>query len=356
MSQTYPFDPRAELDGNLIDAEAHLIRPATYWRQQFIVPTYTPFFWQDLRVIYHPSEARQEAVKKLVIRGCVDYVLGLHFSAASYSTTHGIYGAIHFYALDLEGTIELRYHTLGGDWLISSDRREEIAGEIFTWTPTTTWEQLIELPYQFPNVEHQHQVFDLVGHGELVESLNKLADEVSNQPAAYASLENDIKLILADQYGVPNDAQIVVQEDFNTQITSLQNSKLAASQLLYAGDGLTGGGVLGETVTVSLASPQTVTIHTGNSTSADGHSHALTLTAADINLGNVDNTADINKPISNPQQQALNAKLNADQVGEPNGVVPLNNEGEIANEYIGSFAYPTSLLWMISLPVMRSQR
>ena len=47
------------------------------------------------------------------------------------------------------------------------------------------------------------------------------------------------------------------------------------------------------------------------------------VTATQLNLGNVNNTADLDKPISNLTQTALNAKLDASQKGAANGVAEL---------------------------------
>ena len=52
-------------------------------------------------------------------------------------------------------------------------------------------------------------------------------------------------------------------------------------------------------------------------TSVNGQTGGINLTKRDLGLGSVDNTADVNKPVSNPQQLALDEK--ADLV---NGVVP----------------------------------
>lgn len=48
--------------------------------------------------------------------------------------------------------------------------------------------------------------------------------------------------------------------------------------------------------------------------SVNGRTGEVVLTKTDVGLGNVDNTADINKPVSTPQQTALNAKADRKQV------------------------------------------
>lgn len=80
------------------------------------------------------------------------------------------------------------------------------------------------------------------------------------------------------------------------------------------------------------------------------------LTLADLNkaavgLSNVDNTSDLNKPISTATQAALNTKLNLSLLGNANGVAPLD-----ANGLIPSNKLPSSLIVNVpdyaSLPVI----
>lgn len=54
---------------------------------------------------------------------------------------------------------------------------------------------------------------------------------------------------------------------------------------------------------------------TGAVVSVAGKTGAVTLGKADVGLGNVDNTADVNKPVSTAQQSALNAKENTIAAG-----------------------------------------
>lgn len=67
---------------------------------------------------------------------------------------------------------------------------------------------------------------------------------------------------------------------------------------------------------------------TGASTAA-GAKAALSLVKADVGLGNIDNTADVNKPVSNATQTALNLKVDKSVVGQPSGVAGLGADGKV---------------------------
>ena len=87
-------------------------------------------------------------------------------------------------------------------------------------------------------------------------------------------------------------------------------------------------------------------------TTVNGHplSSNVTVTKADVGLGNVDNTSDLDKPISTATQTALNTKINLTEKGVSNGVatldatgrVPYNQLPESAMEYQGTWDASTN--------------
>ncbi|WGL30535.1 chaperone of endosialidase [Synechococcus phage S-CRES1] len=81
-------------------------------------------------------------------------------------------------------------------------------------------------------------------------------------------------------------------------------------------------------------------------TSVAGKTGDVTLVKADVGLGNVDNTSDVNKPISTATQTALDAK--ADLVG---GFVPTSQIPAIAiTEFLGSVASEAAMLALTGQP------
>jgi uncharacterized protein YjbI with pentapeptide repeats len=73
--------------------------------------------------------------------------------------------------------------------------------------------------------------------------------------------------------------------------------------------------------------------------SVNGLTGAIQLAKSDINLANVDNTSDAAKPVSTATQNALNLKLNTNQVGVPNGTASLNALGKIPTSQIPSISF-----------------
>lgn len=65
------------------------------------------------------------------------------------------------------------------------------------------------------------------------------------------------------------------------------------------------------------------------------HSHSVS--KSDVGLGNCDNTSDANKPVSTPQQTALNFKLDASLKGSSNGLAELDSVGKVPSSQLPSY-------------------
>lgn len=74
--------------------------------------------------------------------------------------------------------------------------------------------------------------------------------------------------------------------------------------------------------------------------SVAGRAGDVVLVKADVGLGNVDNTSDLNKPISTAMQTALNLKINLSEKDVANGVVASDASNRIMAH--GSVAAPTN--------------
>jgi hypothetical protein len=71
----------------------------------------------------------------------------------------------------------------------------------------------------------------------------------------------------------------------------------------------------------------------------NGYTGSINLSKVDIDLGNVNNTSDINKPVSTATQAALDLKLDASKVGAASGVASLNTLGKIPTDQIPSISF-----------------
>lgn len=155
----YPFDPTGTALTNRIVAERQVISPPNWTEFYFIVPLVAPYFSDSLQIIHRPSG-------RVLVEG-VDYVCTHRFHDASLACAKGIYGSITFYDKTLTGTVELTYQTIGGVWVANDGEILAILANRLLNPRITLWEQVVSLPYQFPPIDHEWNLVDLVGASEL---------------------------------------------------------------------------------------------------------------------------------------------------------------------------------------------
>lgn len=170
QTYAYPFDPTGEAPSNKIPPEMHAISPPDYMDHYFIVPKVGPFFERGLVVTHHPSG--------LVLENGKDYVLGHKFASASKATGKSVWGSISFYDKTLAGGIEISYQTIGGMWTIDLPQVAQILADRVNNPRITTWEQVVDLPINFPVIDHEWNLADLVGASDLVDALDRVSASI----------------------------------------------------------------------------------------------------------------------------------------------------------------------------------
>ncbi|WP_430971701.1 beta strand repeat-containing protein [Sunxiuqinia rutila] len=108
---------------------------------------------------------------------------------------------------------------------------------------------------------------------------------------------------------------------------SITTGSISAGSITTTGDITTSGNINGNVPVGNL---------TGVLPVANGGTGVSDLASlkTNMNLNLVDNTSDLNKPISTATQSALDAKISLSEKGTPNGVVPLNVSGQIDEAYL----------------------
>lgn len=170
----YPFDPTGVSPINLIDSETQtLISPS--WKDfHFIIPKVAPFFGNSI-VITHVDTNR------VLLEG-VDYLLTHKFLDASRATARTVYGSITFLDNLLTGPVTITYQTVGGDWLISDSKITEILTNIQINPRISTWDSIIDVPYQFPIIDHDWNLSDMVGLSEVIDALGTIQTVIEEKP------------------------------------------------------------------------------------------------------------------------------------------------------------------------------
>lgn len=196
----YPFDPTGTQPSNLIQGERQTISAPNWTDFYFIIPFAAPYFRESLQIIHHPSG-------KILSEG-VDYSCTHRFHDASLACGKPIYGSITFFDKTLVGVVELQYQTIGGAWTIDTNTLLQILADTQLNPRITTWEQVVNLPFEFPVIDHQWDLVDMVGASEIVTALGDIKDAIlasgSGGLADHLADYNNPHRVTATQVGLGN--------------------------------------------------------------------------------------------------------------------------------------------------------
>lgn len=166
---SYPFDTTGEAATNLIQGELHTLTSVNSATYRILIPTHAPFYLHNL-LIEHIS---QGGVASPLTEG-VDYYAVLPYMAASRSTGRSIYGGLSFISTLPQGTIRVKYQTIGGPWV--ADRAhvyEQLLLAEYN-KRTTWWDVLTNVQQIFPPTAHEHPSGDIAGTQELLTALEQI--------------------------------------------------------------------------------------------------------------------------------------------------------------------------------------
>jgi hypothetical protein len=155
----------------LIQNESHSLSKPLDPDFHLIVPRATPFHTKDLVLIHVPSGKR-------LVEGA-DYTLTHKFWAASHTIGTGVYGSILIHDANLTGEFRLTsYRTLGGDWTLNDVDIVEFVANFLLNPRVTYWEQIVNIPHQFPVVKHTFDIIDWYGASDIVDVLARINESI----------------------------------------------------------------------------------------------------------------------------------------------------------------------------------
>lgn len=220
----YPFDPTGTASSNFIEHEQHVISPPDYTDFYFVVPTVGPFFRENLLIKHYPSG-------QVLVEG-VDYVLAYRFVSASRATAKALYGAISIMSYELSGALEISYQTLGGDYTIDDVTLAQKLADTTVNPRITTWEQITELPQQFPVIDHEWDLVDLVGASDLQDAIDRVTDAIYDAADGGGGSGGGHTTNFSNPHNVTK-AQVGLSEVQNYPIASELNASDESNNLTY---------------------------------------------------------------------------------------------------------------------------
>jgi hypothetical protein len=176
----YPMDPTGVAASNKIQNEQHVLTTINSRDYYTLVPKLGPFF--EMGFIAEFTD-QQGNVRTLVKN--VDYYFSNVFLGASRACAAKIWGSITMLDDTLSGVINLRqYQTLGGEWVLAVEAWTELMANLAGNPRTVTWEQLVGTPNQFPVIDHEWDLVDMVGLSALVAEVRGIATAIAQQAMA----------------------------------------------------------------------------------------------------------------------------------------------------------------------------
>lgn len=173
MATTYPFDPTGSQAGNRIINEQHIITPVNGRDYHFIVPRLAPFFVTNFLIKF-----RNQQNQEVTLIENVDWYFSHMFIAGSRATQRPMYGSISILNRNLAGVLTLTYNTVGGDWVLDSNQIAQIMADRAFNPRIVSWDQVANLPYSFPVIDHEWDLVDMVGMSDVVVALSDIKNAI----------------------------------------------------------------------------------------------------------------------------------------------------------------------------------
>ncbi len=278
MPTSYPLDTTGLSPGNLVSNEIHTLTEVNSAPYRILIPTFAPFYLDNFVLVHEDTTGTLTTL----IEGS-DYIQCLPYIGASRSTGKMLYGGITISNSIYNGTIRITYQTVGGDWIADSNYVRERLVEMAYNPRLTLWDVVTNKPNQFPPTQHGQPSDTVYGQQELINSINSLADTIVAQAAAPSNNAMSAALhpLRTDNPHNTTATQVGLGDVENLPIADMTEVLAHTAVRKYI------------TLDQVLALQATYTV-----------------TKEEIGLGNVDNTSDANKPVSNLQQAAIDNARN----------------------------------------------
>lgn len=234
----YPFDPTGVAATNKV-TETQSIRSRGTFDHYYIIPRSGPFYADSVKLRLYPQGANvnNPALGTPLNEG-EHYNFGYHFAYASHTIGLPVYGAITFYDRNLEGQLRMEYQTIGDDWVLDDQKFNELLLNVAYNPRIANWEQVVELPREFPVVNHDFNIDDFVGMSEVVDELDDiekailqknaggLADHIANKANPHEVNKAQVGLGLVDNYPTATVGEAQAGVANNRFMTPLRTKQL----------------------------------------------------------------------------------------------------------------------------------
>lgn len=190
MATTYNFDPSGTLVSNRIIQEQHNITSAVGKEYIVVIPKAAPFFPDDGNDRFVVKRLSGDGSSSTRLVPGIDFMYTHKFDAYSRQyPADSVYGSFILLDTEFNGTIEIEYQTLGGEFVLSESQIMEILGSTLVDPRTVSWDDLVNVPVLVDPVSHTHTPSNFIGYGDMVNALKGIGDKLTT---AYSSFKDQI--------------------------------------------------------------------------------------------------------------------------------------------------------------------
>lgn len=184
---SFPFDPTGSAPSNLITGELHTLTEVNDAPYRTLIPTFAPFYLTN-QLLEH-IDALGVATE---LKEGVDFYAILPYMAAARSTGRAVYGGWSFVSTLPQGTIRVKYQTVGDKWCADKDFVYARLLEAEFNKRSVWWDQITSVQEIFPPIEHTHtDPMAINGMTEMLAMMEKIREAIltagSNAPASYVA-------------------------------------------------------------------------------------------------------------------------------------------------------------------------
>lgn len=218
----YQFDPTGELVANRIVNEYKTSNPSVVHNFPFLVPDAAPFFAESFQIWRTDTNAPLEEG--------VDFFFTHKFEQASTNTLKEVYGSVSFFLNGYQGEVRMTYQTIGGEWVLRTTEEVESLFNSLLNPRTSYWEQVFDLPYAFPAIDHGHSAEDTSTYADMIEAVNSLALAVeaqAEQNSEYATMQEALDGVRTDRIMSPATTAAKINQAITNTISGVLDSQYA---------------------------------------------------------------------------------------------------------------------------------
>lgn len=290
MPVSYPLDTTGINPSCLVTNELHTLTEVNANPYRLIVPTFSPFYLDNLEIEHIDSLGQTTTL----VEG-VHFGLCLIYLAGSRSIGKMLHGAISINTSFLNGTINLKkYQTLGGSWTADPNFvLASIASQVYN-PRITAWDNVTNIQALFPPINHDQNLDYVFGYQDLITAVQAIVTQIAAGPnQSLPFIRHLLDVQSPEHVGLGNVQNLSTSADAEVSGLQLLDKHVTLRQLIQ---------ILFPLMLTNVVSNHTVLSNAFNDHLQSNAAHS----PASVGLGNV-----ANLPIA--QDSEVVAKANADK-------------------------------------------